>query len=190
MLADGGFSRASIAENRNVTLPGRAIIGRVLNRGCCGEDREMITTFRALFVGVAAIGLLGDRPSGARARQNHQDRRAVSDVRAGLLFRRAGQARRRTRARAAQQGGVNGYKFEVQYEDSSLQPAARDAGRQAPDRAIQARRHHRRGMLGRDARHHADHRAGQGAAAQRRLVVASRSPSRATRGRSASCRTK
>jgi len=31
MLADGAFSRASIAENRNVTLPHCAIIGRLLN---------------------------------------------------------------------------------------------------------------------------------------------------------------
>ena len=39
--------------------------------------------------------------------------------------------------------------------------AARLAGRQAPDRPVQAGRDHRRGMFRRDARHHADRRAGQ-----------------------------
>ena len=52
--------------------------------------------------------------------------------------------------------GVNGYKFEIQYEDFGLRAAARDAGGQAPARPVQAGRHHRRGVLRRDARRHAD----------------------------------
>ena len=86
--------------------------------------------------------------------------------------------------------GVNGYKFAVQYEDFGVLAAARLAGRQAPDRPVQARRHHRRGMLRRDARHHADHRAGEDPDDQCRLVGASRSPTRAIPTPSASCRTR
>ena len=43
--------------------------------------------------------------------------------------------------------GVNGYKLEVKFEDFGMQPAAGDAGRQAPARTVQAACGCRRGVL-------------------------------------------
>ena len=34
--------------------------------------------------------------------------------------------------------GVNGYKFEIRYEDSACGPLAREPGRKTPDRRVQA----------------------------------------------------
>ena len=86
--------------------------------------------------------------------------------------------------------GVNGYKLDVQYEDSACSPLPATQAAKRLHRAVQARRRDRRGMLRRDARDHADDRAGQGAVPQRRLVRRSRSPSPAIPGPSASCRTR
>ncbi len=117
------------------------------------------------------------RPSGRRRRRrsrsstghDHQDRSAAADLGTGLLFRRAGQARCRARARRAQQVGP-GLQVHGPVRGLRLRAPARHPGGQASDRAVQTRRGDRRGMLGRDARGDADHGAGQDPAAQCRLV--------------------
>ena len=62
--------------------------------------------------------------------------------------------------------GVNGYKFDVHYEEFSLQSPASDAGCQTLARSISARRGHRRGVFGRDAGRHATYGPSQNSIAQ------------------------
>ena len=98
----------------------------------------MITTARALFVGVATISLMMVAPI-AQA----QDK----TIKIGALFPISGpgsyfgaQDKQGVELALEQlnKTGVNGYKFAVQYEDFELRAAAGDPGGQALDRAIQA----------------------------------------------------
>ena len=86
--------------------------------------------------------------------------------------------------------GVNGYNFAIEYENFRLLSPARLAGRQAPARSVQAGRDHRRGVLRRHPRHHADRRRGQGAADQCRLLVDPDHRSGGNPYTSESCRTR
>ena len=93
----------------------------------------MITAFRALFVGIAAIGVL------AVGQAAHaQDK----TIKIGALFPMSGpgsyfgaQDKQGVELALEQlnKTGVNGYKFAVQYEDSSCEPTACDASGQAPN---------------------------------------------------------
>src|SRR4029450_4181849 len=117
----------------------------------------MTVAFRALVAGVAAVGLL------AASQATYAQEKTIK---IGALFPMSGpgsyfggQDKQGVELALEQlnKDGVNGYKFVVQYEDSSCAPwpatqgckrrAARgfelrtvagDPGRQAPDRAIQA----------------------------------------------------
>src|SRR6478735_10020391 len=87
-----------------------------------GEDKIMITTARALFVSVAAISLMMFAPTA-----NAQDK----TIKIGALFPMSGpgsyfgaQDKQGVELALEQlnKNGVNGYKFAVQYEDSSCGP--------------------------------------------------------------------
>ena len=93
----------------------------------------MITAVRALFVSVAAIGLLAVGQS-----TQAQDK----TIKIGALFPMSGpgsyfgaQDKQGVELALEQlnKTGVNGYKFAVQYEDFELWATACDAGGQAPD---------------------------------------------------------
>ena len=147
-------------------------MGRSLLRSVSRQNLEGSMRKQAFLLATIALGLIaGAAWSGASA----QDK----TIKIGALFPMSGPgayfgAQDKQGIELAleelNKAGVNGYKFAVQYEDSACSAAARHAGRQAPDRPVQAGRHHRRGVLGRDARHHADHRAGEDADDQCRFI--------------------
>ena len=98
----------------------------------------MTMPFRALFLGTIAVSLLTIGPTAYA-----QDK----TIKIGALFPMSGpgsyfgaQDKQGVELALEQlnKAGVNGYKFVVQYEDFSLQPASRDTGCQAFDRAVQA----------------------------------------------------
>jgi hypothetical protein len=98
------------------------LLGSPATGNCYWEDNDNDNAISCSLSWHYRSQFIDDRPNRLRAGQNDQNRRAFSHVGAGLLFRGARQARRRARAGAAQQGGVNGYKFVVQYEDSACSP--------------------------------------------------------------------
>ena len=89
----------------------------------------------------------------------------------GRLFRRPGQAGHRACDRATQQDRRQRLQARDSIRRFGLQPVAGDASRQAAAGTVQASHRDRRGMLGRDARRDAVDGAGEGSAAQRRIVV-------------------
>src|SRR5262249_6830940 len=101
---------------------GRSLLGFAPNNRSCGEGREMVTRCRALFVGVAVIGYLA-----ASQAAHAQDK----TIKIGALFPKSGpgsycgaQDKQGVELALEQlnKTGVNGYKFAVQYEDSSCAP--------------------------------------------------------------------
>src|SRR6476620_3940569 len=93
-----------------------------MNNDRYGEDKEMNTTIRALVVGVAAIGILA---------VGHSVQAQDKTIKIGALFPMSGpgsyfgaQDKQGVELALEQlnKNGVNGYKFAVQYEDSSCSP--------------------------------------------------------------------